>query len=465
MIIKTLKTINNRYFKIFKFLFFLRYLFATFFIAILLFLTVPIYFDYNKKIEIIKKYLILNYNLELLNYDSVKYKIFPTPNLSLDNTNMKLRGTSISFKTQEVTIFLKIRNIYDSKDINSKKIKLNNNYLITRMDQIGKLFFFFKKLKNKLIVNNLNIDLQKKDTSLVKIKKISFNNYSYNKNKIYGVIFNQKFKTDLSNKNLIFEIKKIGLKVDLNLKNESLFKDMSGSSKINILNNYFIFDFFINDNKIKITRSKVRGKNFSIFFETLVTLSPFFEIESTIDIYKIDPKIFEQINYKKFFENDNLIKKFNSRNQISYNGKRSKSNLIKNLTLELDLDYGRLFYLGKIYLSAGFLECRGDSTLTDEYPRIYFDCTVNITNKNQFFKKNFMLKNFDDDPLNINIEGSLNILNKKVNIKKIKTDNNYEAKSEDLIFYKDAFENYLLYESFFGMFNVNKLRSFISSVI
>ena len=44
-----IKTINNKYSRFFKFIFFLRYLFAIFFISIALFLTIPGFFNYEKR--------------------------------------------------------------------------------------------------------------------------------------------------------------------------------------------------------------------------------------------------------------------------------------------------------------------------------------------------------------------------------------------------------------------------------
>ena len=82
MINKIFKPINNKFSRFFKFLFFLRYLFLIFFVAITLFLSIPHFFDYKKKEELIKNYLYQNYNLEIKKIESIKYHSF-TYNLSL----------------------------------------------------------------------------------------------------------------------------------------------------------------------------------------------------------------------------------------------------------------------------------------------------------------------------------------------------------------------------------------------
>ena len=57
MLNKFFKTIHNKYSRLFKFIFFLRYLFATFFVSIFLFLIVPIFLNHEKKVELINNYL------------------------------------------------------------------------------------------------------------------------------------------------------------------------------------------------------------------------------------------------------------------------------------------------------------------------------------------------------------------------------------------------------------------------
>ena len=71
MINKIYKRIHNKYSSIFKFFFFLRHVFIIFLISTVLFFSVPKFFDYEKKNEIIKKYLIDYYGLEMVDYKKI----------------------------------------------------------------------------------------------------------------------------------------------------------------------------------------------------------------------------------------------------------------------------------------------------------------------------------------------------------------------------------------------------------
>ena len=90
MINKIYKIIHNKYSRFLKFFFFLRYVFAIFLIGIFLFLLIPKFFNYEKKQELIKEYLVNYYDLELSKYSSIEFNIFPLPNLSIKDVNLKV---------------------------------------------------------------------------------------------------------------------------------------------------------------------------------------------------------------------------------------------------------------------------------------------------------------------------------------------------------------------------------------
>ena len=73
MINKIYKTINNKFSRLFKFIFFLRYLFSIFFVALLIILLIPQVFDYKKKEQIIKQYLFNNYGLKIIKMDNIEF--------------------------------------------------------------------------------------------------------------------------------------------------------------------------------------------------------------------------------------------------------------------------------------------------------------------------------------------------------------------------------------------------------
>ena len=71
MLNKFFKAIHNKYSRFFKFIFFLRYLLATFFVSIFLFLIVPIFLNHEKKAELIKIFLEENYDFKINDYENI----------------------------------------------------------------------------------------------------------------------------------------------------------------------------------------------------------------------------------------------------------------------------------------------------------------------------------------------------------------------------------------------------------
>ena len=86
MINKIFKRIFDRYSNIFKFLFYIKYLFLIFFIASLTFLLIPKFFDYEKKQIYIKNYLIKNYNLTIKEMETANNTINETLNVETNNS-------------------------------------------------------------------------------------------------------------------------------------------------------------------------------------------------------------------------------------------------------------------------------------------------------------------------------------------------------------------------------------------
>jgi hypothetical protein len=113
----------------------------------------------------------------------------------------------------------------------------------------------------------------------------------------------------------------------------------------------------------------------------------------------------------------------------------------------------------------GVINCKGDSLLIEEYPRLNFDCFFDIKNKKKFLKKFSISEKLDKNTLNLNVIGSLNLFNKRINFKKISIDKKYITKKEDLNYFKEIFENVLFDENFFNIFRINKIKEFLLEVI
>jgi hypothetical protein len=466
MINKFYKRIHIKYSGVFKFIYFLRYLLGIFFISIVLILSIPKFFDYSKKEQIIKDYLLESYSLNLKNYEKIKFNSLPTPNLEIHNAYLDLSSSNIKFRTAKINIYPKLISIYNYKKFEARKIILNKNNIILDVNNFTVLIEYISKLKKKLTFRDLNLEINKEKESILNLKKINFSTYGYKKNIIEGKIFEKKFKISLKNnfKKINLKLLNSGIYVEVTFKEKKENIKLNGNIKAKILNSNLKFNFQYDDKRIKISNSFFRNKNLSFENESLIIHKPFFEINSNFFIKNINSNIFNNINLINLFKLKEKIKQINSKNSIRYKSKKFNSGLIKDLNLDVNLAYGRLSYSKNILIAGGSMKCNGDINLMEEYPVLNFACSINSESKKKFLKNFLVSYKKKNEQINLNFNGALNILNKKINFQSILGNGNYNASDEDLKYFKDTFENILFDEDYLNIFNLEKIKRFILEV-
>ena len=466
MINKFFKTIHNKYSRFFKFIFFLRYLLAIFVTAITLFLTIPIFFNYEKREDFIKNYLIDNYNFEIRKYENIKYKPFPVPRLELKNVQINLKKSDTNLDVNKFKIYPNILSIYNFNDFKASKIILYEN---TANLEISKSSDFIKQLLNqtkKLSINDLEIKIINNKKILLRLENIHFANFGYKKNYIKGKVFGKKFKAELGKnfKSINFSILNSGITADLELNENQNKGRKTGIFKSKILNTNFKFNFEYKNDKLKIFNSYFRSKNLSFDNESLITFQPFLEIKTKFKIEEFNFKKFKKNNFNQIIEFKDNIKKINSKNIINYKSKKFPGEYIDDFNLQLDLAYGRVFFKKNFLFVENSFKCVGSLNILEEYPLLYFDCSAIINNKKKLFKKlSIKIKN-NNDILRLKVKGNLNILNKKINFDKILLNENNSSKA-DLKYFKNTFENILFDKSFFEIFDLKKIKNYILEII
>jgi hypothetical protein len=466
MINKLYKRIHNKYSTLFKFIFFLRYLFGIFFISIVLFLAIPHFFDLKKKDKVIKNYLLENYGIKLSSYDGIDYHSLPLPSLNFSNVGISIGKDSLQINANNLIIYPKLISIYNFKNFETNKIILKNNKILIDDSELKILIKYIYNLKNRLTFKNLDLKINRQNKPLINIKKINFSNYGYEKNLVKGELFDKKFKILINNNynKINFKFLKTGITVDINLNEIKKESTISGILKSKLLNSKLKFNFDYDGEKIKIYNSYFRNKNLSLNNESLITYRPFLYLDSIFQVEDINIKIIKKIDINRILTSKNLIKKINAKNTINFKSKIFSQNLIDDLYLNVDLAYGRLVYFKKISISENFFSCKGDINLLEEYPILHFDCLVASKDKKKLLKKFSIKYKIKNEPLKLNVKGNINILNNKINFKKITMNQNYVASKEDLNYFKQSFETIVFDKNFSNIFNLQKIKKFILEI-
>ena len=464
MINKIYKSIHNKYLNFFKLFFFLRYIFVIFLISTISFLLIPKFFDYKKKDEIIINYLIENYDLEIIEYSEIEYRIFPIPNLLIKNVNSKIADRVIDLKIAKINIFLNLRNLYNYDNFYPKRTTLETSEMLLDIKKINELINYVKKIKKEIAIKNLDLTLTSRKVLLLKIQNTNFYNYGFKKDHLNGKIFGKTFKASFED-NQFFNFKLLNTGIEANIKfNEENLSLINGISKIKILNSLLKFDFSLNDDKLIISNSNFRNQDLLISLDSNIAYSPFFNSSSVINIIDFDQDLIIKFNLEKIYSYREILKKLNSKININYKNKNLFKGVIDNYYFDLDLIYGRLFFSNKFIITGGEIECSGDSVIIDQYPRLNFSCKLGIENKKKLFKKFHINKKIEHETLNLISEGSLNIIKNKINFKMIEIDNKIYSNEDDLEYFKIKIEEILFDDGFFGILDKDKIKNFLLEI-
>ena len=467
MINRFFKIINSKFSRFFKFVFFLRYLFVIFFISMVSFLVIPSFFDYKKKEEIIKLYLIKKYSLGIEKIDNVEYQFLPVPQLILENLKGNLYSEETNIKTQKLILYPKFLSLYNYKNFDLKKIKFNNSQLIVDSKKINLLTKSLINLDKKFYFENLHLKITEKKNQVLNFEKIRFLNYGYKKNIIEGEVFNRKFKIkfkdDLSN--IFFKLLNTGVSAELNLSKKQSSDELIGDIRGKILDSNFKTNFSYESNNIVINNFFFRNKNLAFESDGKIKFKPFFGVNFDSEIKSINPIILLNINIEQLLSYKDFIKRLNIENYTTYKSKKFSRNLINEVYLNSKISFGRLNITKKYLISKSVLNCKSDINLLDEYPVIYFKCNIYSPNKKDLLKKIGIEYKTNSETIDLNFSGNLNILNNKVNFDNITMNNNYNAPEEDLQYFKEIFENLVFNKKFQNIFELQKIRSFLKEII
>ena len=459
------KTIHIKHSRFFKFVFFLRYLLLIFLISISLFLTIPTFFNYERKAEAIKLHLLNNYNFEIKNYEEIKYNIFPLPNLEIIGVKMNLKLIK-GLGVEKIKIYPDILSIYNYKNFSSKRINLRK---INAEIQTSDLKFLVRELfhkKNKLSFSNLKINIFDEKFPVITLENIKFANFGYKENLIRGRVFGKNFKIKIDDnyKNINFKLLNSGINAEINFDKKQKTNFKLGVFRAKILNTNFKSSFEYDGKNIKIFNAYFRSKDLSFKHNSEIILNPFLDINSNFIIEELNTQILTNPNFIKLFKVKDLLRKINNKSEIKFIPKKFNRNFFEDLYLKINLAYGRMNYSKKLLIANSTIKCNGSINFLEEYPLLFFDCYLIAENKREFLKKFSIKTKSKKETLELKVKGNINVLSKKVNFKNISMNKNYNASKEDLKYFKNAFENILFDKNFSEIFNLKKIKEFIIEI-
>ena len=372
------------------------------FFTVILFLSLPFLLKYKSIQNIIEKKISSEFKINLKNLDDISFKIFPRPHYLVKKANLDLNikdDKSSIIEANNLKIFISTKSVYSKKNINIEGIEISNaNIYFKIKDILDFRNHLYYKINKPIYIKNSKfflLDVKNKTILISPIRKMSYfiNNKNNSKElKIKGNIFDINFYSSwkrfydkpkhsfneikLKNPNLLIEN-------SFSLEDKSNFR---GKSSINFLNEDFIINYLIKDNKIFINSPR-QIKNQKIKLNSIIELEPFF-FDVTIDIDQKDTNflIDNLLNIILNLKEENLgnvngkltLVANNLKNSIINNGKINLS--IKEKKIKLENSLFEIKDIGKVRSDFRYYENKGDLIFASEN-------IFEITNKKEFSRK------------------------------------------------------------------------------
>lgn len=422
------------------------YLISFFIFPLLLYVSTPKLLNFS--LESIKENLKKYNNININNISKVDYKIFPTPRLSLSNSNFTIGKKIVEVSNSELEIILDLRRILSFKKIYYKKLLINNgsskinlnninNFLTTADKNIKEINFnknsliFFQENKVFLKISDASIQIQHASDK----RELNINGNFLN-NKIFI-----KLDNTLKNKNnLSLKIPGLDILTEIFFEKDNLGK-INGFLNLEVHNNFLKFNF-IKEDGIKLKDGFIRSKIVNSSLEGKIIFKPNFFLLLNFKPSNLNIEKLLLVVKKNYFSDDinnlPLIKKING----IFNFNSTFKGKITNRNGEILFENFQVGSNQPLFFSAKISEF-------GKKGKVHFNLAKTIKHKKGLFKK-------------IEIIGFLIPSNSKVVFQKFVLDGR-ELSIEETEVHQNKFKDDVVRGSLSNIFNEGKINKFLKN--
>ena len=303
-----------------KYKYFFFYLLVFFITIFFFYFFVPKFFNYPSKL--IEESLKKNNYIDIKNISKISYKIFPTPRLNVSGGNLYVKENILEIDGSEIEIILNLSSILNYKKLFYNKIIIKGGSTKVNISNINQLLNYLKKKKQKIFLKENNLILVKNNNFLFEIndgKTVISNANNQLQLSINGIFLNHKiiFLLDGKSKegnNILIKIPGLDIIGNISLGNKNKIGFLNGFVNIEILNNFFQFNF-TKEKNIKINKGFIRNDLINSSLEGEIELKPSFLLNLTFEPTILNVEKLFTIIQKKYFidkaDEPKLIKKIN----------------------------------------------------------------------------------------------------------------------------------------------------------
>jgi len=432
---------NKKIYKVFLYLLvFFVIIFSTYFF-------IPKFFNYAPKL--IEESLVINSDIKIKNISNINYKFLPSPRLSLSGTSLEFKENILAVEGAEIEIILNPLSIINYKILDYNKILIKGGFSIVEIDEVDLLFNYIKQNKKKIIFKKNKIVLLKNKKKLFEVSdsqvKINTTNNLQQLN-INGFFFNHKITFILKDESegktkIVFKIPELDISSNITIDNKDKLQPYRGLVNIEVLNNFFQFNFSKEQN-IKIKEGFLRSGLINSLIAGNLSFKPYFSFDLNIQPSTLNIEKLILILQKKYFLED--LRKTEFINKID--GSLNFRNMFRGSIVFKNTEiFFQNFKVGKV--NPIFF----DANISQFGPKgkVQFNLNTSIQYKKKVAR-------------NLKMSGHVTPSNSKVTFSKIIFDEeNFTEKKINN--YEEKFKNEVIDGSLSNIFNEKKIKNFFKN--
>ena len=432
---------NKKIYKVFL------YLLAFFVIIFSTYFFIPKFFNYDPKL--LEESLVKNSNIKIKNISNINYKFLPSPRLSLSGSSLEFKENILAVEGAEIEIILNPLSIINYKILDYNKILIKGGFSIVEIDEVDLLFNYIKQNKKKIIFKKNKIVILKNKKKLFEVSdsqvKINTTNDLQQLN-IKGFFFNHKITFVLKDESegktkIVFKIPELDISSNITIDNKDKLQLYRGLVNIEVLNNFFQFNFSKEQN-IKIKEGFLRSSLINSLIAGDLSFKPYFSFDlniqpSTLNIEKLIP-----ILQKKYFLEDLRKTEFINKIDGSLNFRKMFTGSIVFKNTEIFFQNFKVGKVNPIFFDANISQFGPKG-------KVQFNLNTSIQYKKKVAR-------------NLKISGYVTPSTSKITFSKIIFDEeNFTEKKINN--YEKKFKNEVIDGSLSNIFNEKKIKNFFKN--
>ena len=369
---------------------------------LLLYFTIPTFYNYEDFEKEIQKKVSKEFKLNLKNISGITYLMVPTPHFLIEECDIYFSNDSdekiLTAKHLKINIYSK--NLHKKEKIELKNIYLNKVDLDIKFVDIKNFYNHLKyNISKPIYFNNSNFFFRDQKNEIILISKIKKFQYFFNlQNKekklnifgnLFGSNFNYSWEKNFSNpyisvSNLRFKNPNIYISNKFD-KNDNNFT--KAKTNIRFLRNYFDLDYRFNKNNIEFTSNTKNIINHSKLIGDIKLDPFFFDLNLILSGIRIQT-VLNNLFLNLYNTNKTIDLNFNGNIKINLN--EINNRLFENLILNIN------FFEKKISLSNTSLNLKkmgkinfSDPLIYEKNQKIFINSKIkfDVVNQEELYKK------------------------------------------------------------------------------